>query len=439
MKSANERLAKLGILAADVLLPKKDIDLKSWAVIACDQFSSEREYWDDVKKAVGDKKSTLNLIFPECYLEDDDKEDRIASIKKHMCEYVNGSVFDEHKNCFVLVCRKNAKGVERWGLIMALDLDNYSYEKGSKTLIRATEGTIVDRIPPRKKIREGAELELPHIMVLISDKKRSIIEPLKNNCDKLKKLYDTPLMCGGGSVSAWCVDSDKDLDNIASSFEMLYDSLDKDNKLLFAMGDGNHSFATAKSVWEDIKKNLSEDEKKNHPARYCLVEVENIFDEGLLFEPIHRVFFSVPLAVFESSLKEIDNSYKKESVPDKESAIKAINIDDKMVLFALAKDGRFFVYNLKKTEKSPSSSAVIQKIIDKVVLTDKVGKIDYTHGIDSTIKIGSGKDDFAILMSDISKDDFFNTILRGGAFPRKTFSIGEAEEKRYYMEARRIK
>ena len=268
---------KLGIIPADIMIPVEGVDLEKWAVVACDQFTSEKEYWESASSYVGDRPSTLRLIFPECYLNDSDSETRIENINKTMKEYVDKKIFRTYKDCYFLI-KRTCSGVSRLGLMAALDLERYSWEKGSKSLIRATEGTILSRIPPRKKIRKDAPLEIPHIMVLISDAQKSIIEKTYEKRDRLEKLYETDLMKNGGHLEAWLVNSKEDKDNIEKAFEKLYNALDPDNPLLFAMGDGNHSFATAKSCWEDIKKNLRPDQIENHPARYCLVELENIFD-----------------------------------------------------------------------------------------------------------------------------------------------------------------
>ena len=439
MKKTIEDLKKMGISLADILLPTKSYDMTKWAVIACDQFSSDRTYWQDVKEIVGNSPSTLNLIFPECYLEDVDAEERIKSINKSMKKYIDDNIFEVYKDCFILLERKEGESDRRrLGLILALDLDEYSYKKDSRSLIRATEGTIEERIPPRKKIRKDAPLELPHIMVLISDKKRQIIEKLYAKRDKLTCLYDFELMKGSGAVKAWLVNSEEDLSLVRDGFKNLYDKLDPNNKLLFAMGDGNHSFATAKSVWEDVKVNLTEKERKENPAKYCLVEIENIFDEGLIFEPIHRVFFNLEVSKFEEALKKVDAKFKKEEFSNKKDAIKLVNKDGD-VRFVLVKDGKFTVYSLDK-KKALSAPRAIQTVIEDVVLSKKLGKVDYTHGIDASIDIAKKAGDaFAILMPNVSKDNFFATIEKAGAFPRKTFSIGEDIEKRFYIESRKIK
>ena len=298
----NDIFSTLGFKAADILLPKEGIDCEKWAVVACDQYTSQEEYWESLSEYVGDSPSTLRLIYPEVYLEKGDKNAIISSINENMNKYLKDGIFTEYKDSFILVKRDTESGT-RYGLMVALDLEAYSYAKDSKTLIRATEGTILSRIPPRKEIRKDAPIELPHIMVLISDKDRTVIEPLRDKRESLKKVYDTDLNKNGGHITGYLVDGKEEKEEIAKAFKALYDALDPKNPLLFAMGDGNHSLATAKSCWEDIKANLTEEEKKNHRARYALVELENIFDPGLQFEPIHRVFFNIGTTTFDSLLR----------------------------------------------------------------------------------------------------------------------------------------
>jgi len=279
-----------------VLLPKKGTDYYKWAVVACDQFTSQPSYWEDAKRIVGKSPSTLELILPEAYLEKPGEDERIASIKSHMRDYLDKGILEEKPQGFVLVTR-TVGGATRTGLVMALDLEAYDYSKGSTTLIRATEGTIVSRIPPRLKIREGAPIELPHILVLIDDPDKTVIEPLALKKAKLTKLYDTDLMLEGGHISGHLVDGEDDILGVLNALGVLKDADRFSEKygdrapMLFAMGDGNHSFATAKANWEKIKETLPEAERADHPARYALVEVENVHDDGIVFEPIHRVVF----------------------------------------------------------------------------------------------------------------------------------------------------
>ena len=434
MENVNKRLERLGLQAADILIPRKDVDLTKWAVVACDQFTSEKDYWHDVESQVGDAPSTLKLIFPECYLDDGDDEARINAINKTMKEYVDADLFKTYKNCFFLV-RRTCGSACRWGLMAALDLDRYSWEKGSTSLIRATEGTILSRIPPRKKIRKDAPLEIPHIMVLISDKERSVIEPLAAQSGSLEKVYDFELMKNGGHLEAWVVDSEKLIDQVASAFEKLDTALDPKNPLLFAMGDGNHSFATAKSCWEDIKAGLTEEQRKTHPARFCLVELENIFDPGLVFEPIHRVLFNVPEEVFLEELKKNASSITEEKVGCKNCIAKRIS-DQSEQRFGYCTSEKHVVVTLKDPSAA-IAAGTLQKVIDELI--KKGYTVDYIHGADVTDKLGSEKGNIGLFLPAIDKATFFDTIIKDGALPRKTFSMGEANEKRYYMEARKIK
>lgn len=434
MDNLNLRFEKMGLKPADILIPKKGTDLEKWAVVACDQFTSQKEYWEEAYDFVGKNPSTLKVIFPECYLEDGDEEKRISDINKTMKEYFESGLFETFENCFFLV-KRTCGSSSRLGLMVALDLDRYSWEKGSTSLIRATEATIMSRIPPRKKIRKDAPLEIPHIMVLISDEKKSVIEPLYKKSASLEKVYDTNLMANGGHLEAWLVNSKSDLEDVACAFEKLNSALDPKNPLLFAMGDGNHSFATAKSCWEDIKKTLSTEEQKNHPARFCLVELENIFDPGLVFEPIHRVLFNVPENVFIDELKKVADGIEFEEVECKNCIAKR-NADQSVQGFGYCTSDKHVFVRMKKPS-SNIAAGTLQKVID--ALLEKGYSVDYIHGADVTDKLGSEKGNIGLFMPAVSKETFFETIIKDGALPRKTFSMGEANEKRYYMECRKIK
>ena len=434
MENVNIRLEKMGLKASDLMIPKKGVDLSKWAVVACDQYTSEKDYWEDVDRIAGKEPSTLRLIFPECYLDDGDGEQRIAAINKTMDSYVKEQLFDTYRDCFFLVKRTCGESC-RWGLMASLDLDRYSWEKDSRSLIRATEGTILSRIPPRKKIRKDAPLEIPHIMVLISDKERSIIEPLADSTDRLKEVYDFELMKNGGHLQAWLVDSDSDKNAVADAFEKLYGALDPSNPLLFAMGDGNHSFATAKSCWEDIKHTLTEEERKKHPARFCLVELENIFDPGLVFEPIHRVLFNVHEDVFLAELEKNAGRIETEKVGCRNCIAKRI-ADQSRQRFGYCTADKHVVVTLEKPVAN-IAAGTLQKVIDSLIA--KGCSVDYIHGADVTDRLGSGKGNIGLFLPAIDKATFFDTIIKDGALPRKTFSMGEANEKRYYMEARKIR
>ena len=432
-ESIKEQLRSYAISTSDILLPKKDIDYYKWAVVACDQFTSQKEYWNDVEVLTADVPSTSRLIFPECYLEDEDKQQRIRSINAAMDNYLKIGLFDCYPDSFILVERTTMSGT-RYGLMASLDLEKYSYASDSRSLIRATEGTILSRIPPRKEIRRNASLELPHIMVLINDARRLVIEPLVARRAELECIYDTDLMKGGGHIKGYLVNSDEDIKAVADGISILYKALDKANPLLYAMGDGNHSLATAKSIYEDMKKEKGK-EALDNPCRYALVEIENIFDPALQFEAIHRVFFNMKLPAFDSLLSRRGGSITKDKVPTLEDAQKELEKDSGCLKFAVLTGEDCFVYRMKKAKQALSAS-LIQECIDNL---PEGCSVDYIHGASVARDIAEKEGNIAVILPDISKETFFDAIIRDGAFPRKTFSIGHAEEKRYYMEARSIK
>ena len=417
----------LPLKRANILLPK-DVDMTKWSVVACDQYTSEPEYWKEVEKEVGSSPSTLNLILPELYLEDTDVEDRIKKINKTMEEYLDESMFNEYKDTMIYLERTQKDGKVREGLMAMVDLEDYSYEKGSQTLIRATEKTVIERIPPRLKVRENASLELPHIMILIDDEKKNIIESLKDKVTSEDVVYDFDLMENGGHIKGYKL-SDEVINGIESGLESL---MDKDyfekkynvkNKgvLLFAMGDGNHSLATAKANYENLKKTMSEDEYLNNPARYALVEVVNLHSPALEFEPIHRVIFNTDV---NNLVEELHKYYD-------------INEDGKGEYFELVTkdfDKRLYISN----PKSNIAVGSIQMFLDDY-LKDHSGKLDYIHGDETTRSMGSEEGNVGILFEAMPKEELFRTVILDGALPRKTFSMGHSYDKRYYLEARKIK
>ncbi|MGD1819582.1 MAG: DUF1015 domain-containing protein [Pleomorphochaeta sp.] len=435
MSSAINRLSALALNPADIMIPKKGIDLEKWAVVACDQYTSDRDYWKRVEDFVESSPSTLNLIFPEVYLEDGKEEETIKSINSTMEEYVERGIFDTFNQCFFLV-KRSVGNTHRWGLMGALDLEKYDFSPDSVSLIRATEGTILSRIPPRKKIRKNAPLELPHIMVLINDEKRTLIEPFTKELDSLTKVYETPLMENGGKLEGYLINDEKAFDQMANALEGLYNSLDKANPLLFAMGDGNHSLATAKSCWEDIKKELSEDEIKNHPSRFALVEIENIHDEGLEFEPIHRVLFNLDKNKFDDLLSVHCSSYEVTKCDSRDDLKKLIEEVEGQTFGLATKADGLLLYKVN-TPDGAIAAGTIQLILDEII-EKNICSLDYIHGFNDTIDLGTKDNNIALLMPDVSKHTFFDAIIKDKALPRKTFSMGEAHEKRYYMEARAL-
>ena len=429
MKELHERFARLGVKIPEILLPNENVAMESWAVIACDQFSSEKEYWEQVEKKVGGNPSTLRLIYPECYLQEADGAERVVSINKNMQEYLDAGIFRNIGPGFVLVDRKTASAPTRKGIILAVDLEQYDFSAGSKSLIRPTEGTIIDRLPPRIKIREHAALELPHILFLIDDPDGLVIERAGDDMESMEVLYDFDLMQGGGHVTGRKIDNPAVLEKIAEGLE----ALAEDRDLLFAVGDGNHSLATAKSIWEKIRKQGGE-RVMNHPARWALVEVENIFGAGLQFEPIHRVLFNADPAAVISALKEKGCTFKPlDSIKDALSMQEAET--SRHVIGCISSEGAGVLSIDNST--TPIAAEALQILLDSY-LDERDVEIDYIHGEETLIRLGSGPASIGFLLQPQEKGAFFPTIMERGPFPRKTFSIGEAEEKRYYIEAQKI-
>ena len=434
-------ISDIAIQIPQLYLPKSGTDLTKWAVIACDQFTSQPEYWDDVEKIVGDAPSTLNLTFPEVYLEKPDKEERIKNIQATMRKYMDEGVLQSHDG--LVYVERTVKGKTRKGIVLCLDLEAYDYTKGSSSLIRATEGTIVDRLPPRMKIREGALLELPHILVLIDDPNCTVIEPLRVAKSKLEKLYDFDLMLDSGHLAGYAVNQELEgkvveaLRGLAKpeTFAAKY-GIDKDKPvLLFAMGDGNHSLATAKAIWEKIKPQVGMD----HPARYALVEIENVHDEALEFEPIHRVLFGLKKDLLDELEKTFGANLIYRPAASAEEMVKLVDSakgENQTVGLVGAGKG-FGVIEIA----NPSSNlpvGTLQSVLDVFLKEGGAEKIDYVHGEDVTVKLGSEPSNAGFYLPGMSKSDLFKTVILDGALPRKTFSMGEAREKRFYMEARKI-
>ena len=459
----------VGVLVPEILLPPQGTDTYKWAVVACDQFTSQKEYWEEARRIIGDAPSTLDLILPEAWLGAQDEQERIARIKEKMQEYLHNGTLVKQPQGFVLV-ERTAAGNTRHGLVMALDLEKYDYSKSSGTLIRATEGTIVERIPPRLRIREGAAVELPHILVLIDDPEETVIEPLTAQAEKLPLLYDTDLMLGGGHISGRLVSGEKEIMGVLEALTALSDKAAFEKKygskpvLLFAMGDGNHSLATAKANWEKIKATLPEEQREDHPARYALIELNNVHDKGIVFEAIHRNVFGIPgEKLVEALLQDskpayirvgrnpVEDIYQEDNVPfvmDRATVLRegsdvAIIACGEMVRPAAGGEKHVipFYYGDKSGAFIVTEPAVqlavgtLQNAID-AVLKELGGEVDYIHGIDVVKELAQKPDTTGFLLPDMEKSELFPTVVYDGALPRKTFSMGEAAEKRYYMEAR---
>ena len=435
--------SEYGLSVPEILFPK-NLDTKTWSVVACDQYTQDREYWAAAKKEAGDKPSTLNLIFPEVYLNDEGKAERIQKIKETMASYIDGGVFGQPKKAFVYVERATAYGRVRKGLVAALDLDSYEWKPFSTALTRATEATILERIPPRMEIRRGAPLELPHIMLLANDPGHLLVEGIGG---KIKArgdapLYQGPLMQESGSIKGWAVESEEDLKAVQAALQKLYEAGSKNGStFLFAVGDGNHSLATAKAVWEEEKKRLQEsgakaEEIQESPVRFALVEIVNIYDEGLTFEPIHRVVFKADFAALIDFLKEkLDGTVvQTKDKEDLEAAVKKSAAD---FGFYYKENGeqKCVLLTTKITDLAVSR---FQPALDEFLKTQDGSELDYIHGADEIFRLGQKDGALGILLPPVAKDSFFDTIGSLGPLPRKSFSMGEASEKRFYLEARRL-
>lgn len=413
---------------ADILLPKSDVDHYKWSVIACDQYTSEPEYWNDVYSTVGSAPSTLNLILPELYLEDDDVNERIENIHDTMNKYISDGNFDEYKNAMVYVERVQSNGILRQGIVGAIDLEKYDFSKGSTSEVRATEATVIERIPPRIKVRNGAPLELPHIMILIDDPDNTVIEPLAADKDSMKKLYDTELMKNGGSIKGFLLDDAKQ-EQVDKALTLLADpekfcqkySLDNTPVLLYAMGDGNHSLATAKEFYEQLKKSSPETDFSNHPARFALAEIVNLHSDALKFEAIHRLVFDVDCD------KLICEMTQALGLSETETS------DQYVICSYNGAQKKYFIHN----KSSNLSVGSVQNFLDKYIKENN-GKIDYIHGADTVVSLAEKHSGLGFILPDMDKSQLFPTVIKDGALPRKTFSMGHAEDKRFYMEARKI-
>lgn len=402
-----------GLREANILLPNTD-DFTSFACVACDQFTSEKEYWEKLESLVKGKITALDLVLPEIYLEDRPGE-RIKNINTNIKSYLDKGCFKELDKGFVLTVRKTPYVERRLGLIGAIDLEKYEYSKKSEALIRSTEGTIEERIPPRLKIRKDAPVEFPHIMLLIDDERREIIENLYKNCSENDKLYDFELNMGGGHLTGYFV---KDYESVKNAFSHLLDEerlikkYGKVDEFAFAVGDGNHSLATAKTHWNNIKKDLTEEQKQNHPARFALCEIVNIYDEGIYFEPIHRYVYGVDKEKFSKGLESVNGG--------------------KICVY----DGKETFYN--KDNTLPLGITAVDNYI-KEYISKFGGAVDYIHGDENLKKlVDDNGSAVGIMFEKLDKNQLFPFVSSKGAFPRKTFSMGEGIEKRYYLEGKKI-
>ena len=407
------------------MLPDVD-SMEKWAVIACDQFSSQPEYWKEVREYVGDAPSTLHMILPEAELGVKDEKAKIQKINQNMKDYVEQGILKEYQDSFVYIERTLQNGSVRKGLIGMVDLEAYSYEAGSDSAIRATEKTVLERIPPRMRIREGAVLEFPHVQILCDDVEKTLIEPIGKMKSELTKLYEFDLMKEGGHIAGWLVQGD-----VKDGFELRLHAYERSLEdkyidvegvpMTFAMGDGNHSLATAKACYEELKKNNPKKNYSNHPARYALVELENIHSSALEFEPIHRILTGIdPENVLECLAADCGTS------PDQENI-------HKIEWYSGEKSGTVYL----DARKSSLAVGVLQPFLDDY-LKEHGGEMDYIHGDVVLKELAKKEQSIGFILPAMEKNQLFRGVMENGVLPRKTFSMGHAHDKRYYLEGRRL-
>ena len=421
---------------ADILLPDRAlVEQGKWAAIACDQFTSEPHYWEEADRLVGDAPSTLRMMLPEVYLNETDR--RLPGIHGAMNEALSDHLIC-HTNAMIAVARTQSDGRIRRGLVARIDLEQYDYKKGSTALIRATEGTVLERIPPRVAVRRDAPLEMPHVMLLIDDPEATVLEPLFEENAPHEIAYDTDLMLGGGHIKGHFLTEEEQngvlraLDALVTPEAMAVRYGDATlAPLLFAVGDGNHSLATAKAAFEEIKAKIGKEAAASHPARYALVEIVNLHDKALSFEPIYRVMFSVDPADVLDSLGAYVSTLNGSAAPQ---SIHCIATSSRL--------GSGWYDRHDVVVEHPVQQLTVgtlQMFIDEYLSTHPEASVDYIHGEDSTAVLVRQPNTIGFLFDGMEKSQLFRTVIYDGALPRKTFSMGHAQDKRYYMECRKIK
>ena len=449
-------LETYGLKIPQILLPKDKANLKKWSVIACDQYTQDKDYWKKVEQEVADFPSTLKITLPEVYLGDSDKQDRINNINKTMKEYLSNNIFSSPVEAMIYIERTTGYGRMRKGLVTAIDLETYDWKPFSTALIRATEATILDRIPPRMEIRRDAPIELPHIMLLVNDSEKSLVEKTGELAKSKSALYDTDLMMNSGHITGWQVSDKDEIANVENALNQIAKKQTQkdDSVFMFAVGDGNHSLATAKAIWDELKtKNGGTKNSdgsisipqgmENHNARFALIEIVNIYDEGLTFEPIHRVLFNV-----ENLLEKVAEQFKKincfvgiEEVSSEKDLANAVENSNADFGFVFEENGKV-TYKVLKTNIQELAVSKLQPALDEILADCKKEnidcEIDYIHGTEEVFRLGGKNNATTILLPPIAKDTFFATIANSGPLPRKSFSMGEASEKRFYMECRQL-
>ncbi|MDR1239423.1 MAG: DUF1015 domain-containing protein [Treponema sp.] len=445
MENLHQPLARWGLNIPEILLPRQGVDLEKWAVIACDQFTQDRAYWEKVRRQAGDAPSTLNLILPELYLQDQDRAARINAIHQTMAAYLRDGTFAPPRQGCVYLERNTPRHTGRRGLVIALDLDQYDWAPAARPLIRATEGVVPGRLPPRMEVRRGAALESPHILLLMDDKADRILPALGERAKRAAPAYQSPLMLGGGDVSGWFLDDTADWAFLAQAFAALAQESQSrhgsagEAPFLFAVGDGNHSLAAAREIRKEYTTaHAGEPGLMNHPCRYALVEIENLYDPAIQFEPIHRALFNISPKHLLARLSALPG-FSSHPVADR-AALSRLTGD------AGASNTRLGLVSGERcilVETSAPGTVGLQPLLDELA-QDRGGEeppaIDYIHGEDEIFRLAAAPaaHTVGILLPPVKKSRLFETVARSGPLPRKSFSMGEAVEKRYYLECRRL-
>ncbi len=416
----------------DVLLPKFSRDsalMSKWSVIACDQYTQDYEYWNNTKEYIGSARSSLNIIVPEIYLNDNDIDKKIKNVNNVMHQYISDGIFEELKNTFIYVERTQKNGAVRRGIVGAIDLEEYDYNKGSKSKVRATEGTVLERIPPRLKVRTDACIELPHIMMLIDDNDKNIIESNDLIKNTFELVYDFDLNNNSGHIKGYkmsqaaCIEVENKLAALddLQKFNTKY-NCNENSPLIFAVGDGNHSLATAKAYYNNLKQQIG-DKALKLPARYALCELVNLHDDSLVFEPIHRVVFDADYDLFIDELSKMyPITFDKNAIGQKFAVVK-----NEETIFVTITDSDEFL-----------TVGVVQKFLDYYCKKYNC-EVDYIHGEEDVRKLTVNSPNIGIILDVMSKNELYKSVIECGTLPRKTFSMGEAYDKRFYVECRKIK
>jgi hypothetical protein len=453
---------KLGLGVPEILLPRKEVDLRKWAVIACDQFTQDHSYWENVRAEAGGLPSALNLIFPEVYLEAGGApaRDRVDRIHHSMRTYLESGVFVPPRRGWIYLERRSPHNEKRRGLLLTLDLERYDWRPDSRPLIRSTEGTLPERLPPRMDVRRNAPLEIPHILILIDDQEDALLPALGDMARQGAPLYDTPLMMGSGGVKGWALDSPEAWDFLAGGLEALVEKsasrYEVPEPFLYAVGDGNHSLAAAKGIWEEYKAaHAGEAGLEDHPLRWALVELENIYDPGIRFEPIHRVIFGAGEGELREALSRLpDFSIRPLSSGDEVSRLLAETVPGNRLGLVRAEKSGGFGFSLIETGARGFLTAALQPLLDGFIAAGSgaasgggkpsmmTPSIDYIHGGEELFRVVRAappeRKALGLLLPPIRKDGLFKTVAVSGPLPRKSFSMGEAVEKRFYLESRRL-